>query len=98
MISILKKPSAWIPIALSLAMLAFLVTLLSMHGIPTSDENKDEGVAAHLFQLWLVLEAVMIPYFAVRWLAQAPKDASLVLALQIALVLLAAAPVFYLQL
>ena len=84
--------------ALSLSMLAFMLTLLSIHGVPTPDENKDEGVAAHLFQLWLIIEAVRIPYFAVRWIPQAPKDATLVLVLQIALVLLAAAPVFYLQL
>ena len=84
--------------ALSLAMLVFLLTLLSMHGVPTPEENKDEGVAAHLFQLWLVLEAVMIPFFALRWLPQAPKDAALVLLLQIAAVIAPVAPVFYFHL
>ena len=93
--SILRKPSAWIPIALSLGIIAMLVFYLTRFGMV---QNEDEGMAAHLFQLWLVLEVMMIPYFAVRWLPRAPKDAALVLALQIALVLLAAAPVFYLQL
>ena len=95
MYSILKKPSAWVPIALSLGIIAMLIFYLTRFGIV---HNEDEGTPAHLFQLWLVVEAVMIPYFAVRWLPQAPKDAALVLALQIALVLLAAAPVFSLQL
>jgi len=95
---IFKKPSAWIPIALSLAMLTFFLTLLSIHGLPTPDENKDEGVAAHLFQLWLVGEAVMILFFALRWVPQEPKDASLVLVLQIAAVIAPCAPVFYFHL
>ena len=95
MASLIKKPSAWIPIALSLGIIAMLVFYLTRFGMV---QNEDEGMAAHLFQLWLVLEVMMIPYFAVRWLPRAPKDAALVLALQIALVLLAAAPVFYLQL
>ena len=93
-----KRPSAWIPIVMSLAMLAFILTLLSIHGIPAPDENKDEGLGAHLFQLWLVIESVMIPYFAVRWLPQARKDAALILILQISFVLMACFPVFYLQL
>jgi len=79
-------------------MLAYLLTILSMHGVPTPEENKDEGVAAHLFQLWLVLEAVMILFFALRWVPQEPKDAALVLALQIAAVLASVAPVFYFHL
>jgi len=95
MISLLKKPSAWIPIALSLGIIAMLIFYLTRFGIV---HNEDEGTAAHLFQFWLVLEAVMIPFFALRWLPQAPKDAALVLLLQIAAVLAPVAPVFYFHL
>ena len=58
MSSILKKPSAWVPIILSLAMLAFILILLALQGVPAPDPDADEGVAAHLFQLWLVLEVL----------------------------------------
>ncbi len=94
----IKNPSAWIPVALSLAMLAFILSILSMYGIPTPDPNADEGVGAHLFQIWLVLEVLMIGFFAVKWLPQMPKQALFVLTLQILAVLAACFPVFYLGL
>ena len=55
MISLLKKPSAWIPIAIPLAFFAYIVTIISFFGIV---REEDEGTAAHLFQIWLVLELV----------------------------------------
>lgn len=94
----MKRPSAWVPIALSLAMLAFILTLLAIHGVPTPEQNKDEGVGAHLFQLWLVLEVLMIAFFAIKWLPQTPRPALAVLAVQIVAVLAACFPVFYLEL
>jgi hypothetical protein len=95
---LIKKPSAWVPIALSLVGLAFMLSLLAIHGVPTPDENKDEGVAAHLFQLWLVLEVLMIGFFAVRWLPKKPREALLVLGLQVELVIITCSPVFLLHL
>ena len=95
---LLKKPSAWVPIALSLGMLAFILTLIAMFGIPTPDPNADEGVAAHLFQIWLVLEVLTVSFFAVTWLPQRPKEALFILAVQIIAVLAACAPVFLLKL
>jgi hypothetical protein len=40
----------------------------------------------------------VIVFFAIKWLPQAPKEALVVLALQIAAALAAAAPVFLLKL
>jgi len=59
------------------------------------DPTGDEGVGAHLFQFWLVLETVMIPFFAIRWLPKAGKQALPILAIQIILVFIVCAPVFY---
>ena len=95
--TIWKKPSAWIPIALSLAMLAFILTLLGINGVPT-EMPEDEGVGAHLFQLWLVLEAPMIFFFAFKWLPRNPKEATFILILQVIAVLAACFPVYYFQL
>ena len=94
--SIIKNPSAWIPIALSLAVLASMLIYIGIAGAPT--RQPDEGTAAHLFQIWLVLEALMVGFFAVKWLPQMPKQALLVLVIQIVAVLAACAPVFYLGL
>ena len=96
MYSILKKPSAWIPIVLSLTVLAILILSIAMFGPPV--RQPDEGTGAHLFQIWLVLEVLMVAFFAIKWLSRVPKQALLVLAIQIITVLTACAPVFYFNL
>ena len=96
MSSTFKHPSAWVPVALSLAVLATMVIAFTLSGPPV--RQPDEGVAAHLFQIWLVLEVFMITFFAVKWLPRAPKQALIILAIQILAVLAAAAPVAYFKL
>jgi hypothetical protein len=93
---LIKKPSAWIPIALSLTVLMTMLISFATNGLPT--RQADEGAAAHLFQIWLVLEGLMIGYFAIQWLTRKPSQAIWILGLQIAAVLAACAPVYYLQL
>ena len=90
---LIKKPSAWIPIALSLTVLTTMLISFAINGIPT--RQPDEGTAAHLFQLWLVLEGLMIGYFVLKWITQEPKQAIRVLGFQIAAVLAACATVYY---
>ncbi len=92
-ISLIKKPGAWIPIVLSFIMLIVLGMYLT--GVLPPDPTGDEGLGAHLFQIWLVLEALMILFFAVKWFSKSPKQAFLILITQIALVLAVCAPVFY---
>ena len=93
--SILKKPSAWIPIVIPLIFFAYLVIHITIFGIV---REKDEGTGAHLFQLWLVLEPLMVGFFTVKWLPRAPKQALLILALQIVAALLPISVVFFLKL
>src|SRR3989344_1630640 len=95
MISLLKKPSAWIPIVIPLAFFAYLLIYITLFGIV---READEGTAAHLFQLWLVLEPLMLGYFAFKWLPREPKHALHILALQIATALLPISVVFSLGL
>jgi len=94
--SILKKPGAWIPIAVSLVVLATMLIFIAMFGSPV--RQPDEGAGAHLFQIWLVLEVFMVSFFAVKWLPQQPKPALLILVIQIMAVLATCAPVFYFKL
>ena len=90
----MKKPSAWIPVALSaFALITMLIYLATLDTPPVRE--ADEGIGAHLFQIWLVLEALMITFFATKWLPRAPKDALIILAVQIIAVLGACSPVFY---
>jgi hypothetical protein len=60
--------------------------------------EPDEGAAAHIWQLLMAAQIPVIVFFAIKWLPQAPKEALVVLALQIAAALAAAAPVFLLKL
>ena len=96
MIPLLKNPSAWIPITLSLMVVALWIGGIAMFGVPVRE--PDEGVGAHLFQIWFMLEVFMITFFAVKWLPRNPIQALAVLALQVAAVLVGIAPVFYFKL
>ena len=93
--SLLKRPSAWIPIAIPLLFFAYIVTVISIVGVV---REEDEGAGAHLFQLWLVLEPFLLGYFLFKWYASAPQQAVLVVALQILAALLPIALVFGLKL
>jgi uncharacterized membrane protein len=92
---LIKRPIAWIPIAMSLAVLVMVVTTLRVAGVA---RQADEGTAAHIFQVWLVLEVVAVAAFAVQWLPRRPRAALLVLIVQLLCALAACAPVFYLRL
>lgn len=96
MISLLKKPSAWIPIAIPAAFLAIMFYRIAMFGLPKPE--ADEGTLAHLFQLWLVFEPLMILFFAAKWLPQMPKQALVIIAFQIIASFAVIAPVFLLHL
>lgn len=95
--SLLSKPSAWLPIAMSLAVLTMTLTYLAIFGIPTVPA-EDEGTSAHIFQLLMAGQLPIIAFFAVKYLSQKPKEAFLILGLQFAAGLLACAPVFILGL
>ncbi|MBI3627134.1 MAG: hypothetical protein HY220_00055 [Candidatus Sungbacteria bacterium] len=94
--SIIKQPSAWVPVALSFAVFAAMLIYIGIAGIPVRE--TDEGTGAHLFQIWLVLEVLMVAFFALKWLPKMPKSALLVLMLQIAALSLPMSIVFSLKL
>lgn len=77
--SLLKQPSAWIPIVMSLLALVMILGYVAMFGIV---QNEDEGTPAHIFQLLMVLQLPIAGYFALTWLPKRPVQALLVLASQ----------------
>ena len=92
--STLKQPTAFIPLAMSLAALAVVVGHIAVSGIA---REVDEGTAAHLWQLLMAGQIPVIALFAVMWLPRAPRQALLVLVVQAAAGIAAAAPVFLLN-
>jgi len=91
----IRKPSAFLPVTLSLAALAALLIHVILFG---AAREADEGTAAHIFQLLIMAEVPIVAFFAVRWLPRFPKQALEVLALQAGAGLAALAPVFFLHL
>ena len=92
---LLKRPSALVPLAMSIAALALVVGHIAIFG---TVREADEGAAAHLWQLLMAGQVPIIAFFAITSLPKAPKQASLVLTLQALAALAAAAPVFIFQL
>src|SRR5260221_9257750 len=88
------RPSAVLPVAMSLAALATVCVHIALHG---TAPQADEGTAAHIWQLLIGLQVPIVAVFAFKWLPQAPRQALTVLALQAAPGLAALAPVFLLH-
>ena len=93
--AMLKKPSAYLPVAMSIAVLAMLFYVFLRFGVV---HEADEGTAAHIFQILMAGQLPIIAFFAVKWLPRFPRQALEVLALQACAALAAMAPVFYFKL
>ncbi len=91
--TVLKKPSAFLPLVLSLAALATVGVYVALH---SPAPQADAGAAAHLWQMLMAAQVPVIGYFVLRWLWKAPKPVLLILAIQAAAILAALAPVYFL--
>ena len=89
--SLMKQPSAFLPMAMSLAALALVLRHVAIFGVV---READEGTAAHLWQLLMAGQVPVVAYFALKWLPQSPGKALRVLALQFVAALAASAPVY----
>lgn len=87
---LLKRPSAFIPIALSLGALLIVGVHVAVYG---TAREADEGTAAHLWQLLMAAQIPIMGYFLFTSLPKSPRETWPVFALQIA-----AAPVYFLHL
>jgi hypothetical protein len=94
-LSALKKPSAFLPLAMSLAALATVLVHVATFG---AAREADEGTAAHVWQILMAAQIPIVAFFAIRWLPRTPKQALPVLALQGGAALAALAPVLLLNL
>lgn len=95
--ALLARPTAYAPMAMSLAALALVLTYLARYGPVPENPQGDEGAAAHTFQLLLAAQLPVIAVFAATWLPRAPAGALKVLALQALAGLAALAPVLYFE-
>jgi hypothetical protein len=87
--TMMKKPTAFIPVAMSLT---GLLLVLSQYG---AVREADEGATAHLWQLLMAGQMPIIGYFVIAWLGRAPRQALEVIAVQAGAALAAMAPVYF---
>ena len=88
---IIRKPSAFIPIMMSVIAFLFLIIYLVFYGVNDLHQSSDEGTAARIFQLLISGQLPMILYFFFRWFFKKPKQVFWVIILQI---ISAAIPLF----
>lgn len=92
--TMLKHPSAFLPVAMSLAALTTVLVFLAVHG---PAPQADEGAAAHIWQILMATQVPIVLFFAIKWVPQSPRQALPVIALQVSAALAAVAPVFILH-
>jgi len=99
--AIVKMPSAFVPMAMSLTALAMLGGAY-VFGVATGHgglvREPDEGAIAHTWQLLMAGQLPVLAFFAIKWLPRAPRPTLYVLALQAGAALASMAPVFLLNL
>ena len=93
--AMMKQPTAFLPLAMSLIALAVVLGSVAMFGVV---HEADEGAAAHIWQLLMAGQLPVLLFFAIKWLPRAPRQTLYVLALQAGAVLAAMAPVYFLGL
>ena len=91
----LRPMSAWIPMVMSLGALGTVLYHIAMFGVA---RQRDEGAAAHIWQLLMAGQIPIVAFYAVKWLPRAPKTALPILAVQLCAACAALAPVYFLGL
>ena len=93
-LTMLKHPSAFLPVIMSFGALATVLSFLALHG---PAPQADEGAAAHIWQLLMAFQAPIVLYFVIKWMPKSPRHAVPILALQAVAAVAAMAPVFLLH-
>ena len=93
-ISPARHPTAILPIVMSTAALGAVLIHIALHG---TAPQADEGAAAHVWQLLMVGQVPAVAFFAIKWFPTEPRQALLVLALQVGAALAAMFPVWWFQ-
>jgi hypothetical protein len=88
-----KQPSAFLPLAMSLAALTVVLGHAALFGVV---HEADEGTPAHIWQLLIAGQVPVVAFFAIKWLPRATRPTLLVLAMLAGTTLANFAAVFFL--
>lgn len=90
-LTLLRRPSAFLPLVISGAFLvAFLIGLAEGRLV----RQPDEDTGAHLFQILMPAQLLIIAFFGISWFPKRPAQTVQVLALQISAALAVLAIVY----
>jgi hypothetical protein len=98
--AMMRRPSAYLPVAMSLSALSIVLGAVAV-GLARGGaiaRDPDEGSIAHLFQLLMTVQWPITLFFVVKWLRRAPRQTLGVLGLQAAAWLAGCVPVYFLHL
>ena len=76
--SLIRQPSALLPLAMSLAALTLVLGHAAVFGIV---HEADEGAAAHIWQILMAAQLPLVAYFMLKWLPRRLRESLQVLAL-----------------
>ena len=88
-----RRPSAWIPIAMSIAALTTIAVHIAIAG---TAPQPDEGSAAHIWQLLMAGQIPVAMFNAITWLPRSPRSTLRIVGAQLAAAVAALAPVYLL--
>jgi len=89
--TMLRHPSAFLPLIMSFGALTTVVVFIALHG---TAPQADEGTAAHIWQFLMVAQAPIVLFFTIKWVPQSLRRALPILGMQVGAALAAMAPVF----
>ena len=89
------KPSAVLPVLMSLAALTLVLAYLFIGG---ARRQADEGALAHIFQILVVAQVPVVGFFVLRWVRTDLRACLAVLGIQALALAAALAPVWYFHL
>jgi len=95
-VSLLKRPSALLPIGLSITSIALVAGFVMLYG--TQHQGEDEGAAAHIWQLLILAHVPAIVFFLAKWMPREPRQAAMVLVVQLVAFAAALSPIYLLGL
>jgi len=93
--AVIKQPSAFLPLWMSLSALGLVMIHIAIFG---AAREPDEETTAHLWQILMAGQLPILAFFAIKWLPRAPRQTLYVLGLQAGAALTSIAPVFFLNL
>ena len=89
------KPSAALPVVMSLAALSLVAGYIDTSG---GKRETDEGALAHIFQLLVVAQVPVVGFFILRWIRTNAMACLIILGIQALALAAALFPVWYFRL